>query len=378
MSKCFFYPATVGPVRMTITPAIAKKLALNEVECGILPATAVTARVGQIQRQWKEALADKRTTLTARARPPWDKHGSLPGAVANDPDYVPLSDLEHWLKEQTKGQRPSGGKDEEIRRELTSIVRCCKDLANPNHLWGIPLLMVYPVVTEHKNIAARASKKAKKEETTSTYTLRIAVYCHRMLAEATTLSLRAVMDALDDDSFIVTQPLMESSMPEERTFESSMYPIVCIKDKDLASKTEKENTVPEDERKMPAKKHDQDDVWSGKDSGRDDSCVSAFTTKGLLKLMENHGTDVSDYESTIAPHLDSFQVKLMLHQKHAIVWMLQMEHLEGFGLNSIFWEECEFLDGGKYYYSPRLGQLRLDRPANMKGGLLCDEMGLVS
>ena len=53
-----------------------------------------------------------------------------------------------------------------------------------------------------------------------------------------------------------------------------------------------------------------------------------------------------------------------------------MESLGGFGINSILWEEREFLDGGKYYYSPALGQIRLAPPPAMKGGILADEQGL--
>jgi SNF2-related domain len=73
----------------------------------------------------------------------------------------------------------------------------------------------------------------------------------------------------------------------------------------------------------------------------------------------------------------TLQMKLMLHQEHAVAWMMQMEHLPGkFGINSLLWEEREFLDGGRYYVCESLGQVRLQPPAVMKGGLLCDEMGL--
>lgn len=62
------------------------------------------------------------------------------------------------------------------------------------------------------------------------------------------------------------------------------------------------------------------------------------------------------------------KLDLMVHQMHAICWMTQMEQLGGFGINSILWEEREFLDGGKYYYSPALGQIRLGRPPVTVGG----------
>jgi hypothetical protein len=73
-----------------------------------------------------------------------------------------------------------------------------------------------------------------------------------------------------------------------------------------------------------------------------------------------------------------FQLDLLLHQKHAICWMVQMEHLPGpYGINSLLWEQRSFPDGGHYYYSPALGQIRLGAPPpHMRGGLLCDEQGL--
>lgn len=73
-----------------------------------------------------------------------------------------------------------------------------------------------------------------------------------------------------------------------------------------------------------------------------------------------------------------FRLHLLLHQTHAISWMVQMEHLEGaYGINSMFWEQRTFWDGGTYYYSPAFGQIRLGAPPpTMKGGLLCDEQGL--
>lgn len=70
------------------------------------------------------------------------------------------------------------------------------------------------------------------------------------------------------------------------------------------------------------------------------------------------------------------KLNLMEHQVHAVCWMTQMERLGGFGINSIIWEEREFLDGGKYYYSPALGQIRLSRPPVTVGGCCADEMGL--
>ncbi|KAL3913397.1 MAG: hypothetical protein SGILL_006508 [Bacillariaceae sp.] len=57
--------------------------------------------------------------------------------------------------------------------------------------------------------------------------------------------------------------------------------------------------------------------------------------------------------------------------------MWKAEHLPGTGINGLLWEQREFPDGGSYYFSPVLGQLRLslsDEP--VRGGVLADEMGL--
>ena len=72
-----------------------------------------------------------------------------------------------------------------------------------------------------------------------------------------------------------------------------------------------------------------------------------------------------EIEKSLQPYL---KLDLMLHQQHAVCWMTQMEKLEGFGINSILWEERTFLDGGCYYYSPALGQIRLGKPPTTVGG----------
>ena len=66
----------------------------------------------------------------------------------------------------------------------------------------------------------------------------------------------------------------------------------------------------------------------------------------------------------------------MPHQQHALSFMWKAEHLPGNGINGLLWEQREFPDGGNYYFSPVLGQLRLslsDEP--VRGGILADEMG---
>jgi hypothetical protein len=50
------------------------------------------------------------------------------------------------------------------------------------------------------------------------------------------------------------------------------------------------------------------------------------------------------------------------------------------GLNSLFWEEREWHDAtsesDRFYYMPSTGELRVEKPPLVHGGLLCEEMGL--
>ena len=46
------------------------------------------------------------------------------------------------------------------------------------------------------------------------------------------------------------------------------------------------------------------------------------------------------------------------------------------GLNSLFWKQCFFADGVPFFYSSLLGELRLEPPPLVRGGLLTEEMGL--
>jgi hypothetical protein len=134
----------------------------------------------------------------------------------------------------------------------------------------------------------------------------------------------------------------------------------------------------------------EDDVDDDDVSPNQRQKISAYTTLGLLKLLEHEGVESLQYLSNWYPYycsqmepimLSQLRLSLLLHQQYAVVWMISMEHLPNFGINSLLWEEREFLDGphgggSKYYVSTALGQIRLEPPETMKGGLLCDEMGL--
>ena len=93
-----------------------------------------------------------------------------------------------------------------------------------------------------------------------------------------------------------------------------------------------------------------------------------FSLEGLLKGCEHKG-----YREASQPR--GVALALKRYQAQALAWMIDMEALPR-GINGLFWEERKFKDGGSYYYSPQLGEMRLEEPPMMHGGLLCDEMGL--
>ena len=101
-----------------------------------------------------------------------------------------------------------------------------------------------------------------------------------------------------------------------------------------------------------------------------------FTLEGVLKSQEHSG--YPEISPQIYAALEGQLSKtLKEYQNQCVNWMLQQEKLPG-GLNSLFWEERQWAPGvdGSYFYSPQLGELRLERPPVVRGGLLCDEMGL--
>ncbi|GMH64863.1 hypothetical protein TL16_g04059 [Triparma laevis f. inornata] len=104
--------------------------------------------------------------------------------------------------------------------------------------------------------------------------------------------------------------------------------------------------------------------------------ISCFSVKGVMKMFDTFGCDMGMYEGYKRVIEPSLKLNLMRHQKEGISWMLEQESLGGYGINSLFWEEREWADGGKFYFSPHLGQLRLTLPDEMRGGILADEMGL--
>jgi len=278
--------------------------------------------------------------------------------------YVPIPCLLDWLRNERGVQdlaadRMSSlyGGLRQIPTDASSVFEALIDLSDTKTLYKIPLIT--PV--------AMASCIVENEKV-GRWKVRIGVYMNRLLPEVLTSSnLHCVMSSLDDDSYIVTEPLHIPPMTNDAVFESSKYPIVRLPGLTY------DDDIDEDDMSTSSceEKKEEDDAIKDPTvlrATRVSKTISPFTPKGLLKLIENTGTDCSQYPR-LAQSLSSYlKLDLMLHQQHCLCWMTQMEHLDGFGINSIIWEEREFLDGGKYYYSPALGQIRLGKPPRTVGG----------
>ncbi|ACO67442.1 SNF2 super family [Micromonas commoda] len=103
-------------------------------------------------------------------------------------------------------------------------------------------------------------------------------------------------------------------------------------------------------------------------AGADTAGAGPFTLPGLLAAAVSDGYD----ECPTPPNL---ALPLMDFQRQTLAWMRDKERSER-GLNGVFWEERRWADGGKYWYFPLAGELRLSEPPLVRGGMLSEEMGL--
>jgi gamma-glutamylcyclotransferase (GGCT)/AIG2-like uncharacterized protein YtfP len=94
-----------------------------------------------------------------------------------------------------------------------------------------------------------------------------------------------------------------------------------------------------------------------------------FSLAGLLKYAENDGYPVDDSDP------DGLKVQMYEFQRSTYQWMLDQERDPG-GLNRRFWEVWVQEGGQPMYYFAEAGELRLQEPPLVSGGLLCEEMGL--
>lgn len=316
----------------SITIATAKKLAVAELG-DAQSEQNIARRAQKIQDEWREILQQDAFELEC----PWNYAGILDWQ--EDKAYMDPITLKARLHPKEK--------------EFLDVLDACQDIGDVQSLWKIPLLVVYPVVVAKdaggKLLDIEAATKAGRK----LFDVEMAVYIHRMLPEVNSVALKIVLEALDVGSYLCPRPRV--SVPQRDVFVSSPYPQVVTDDKEIY------------DLEQIAAKNEEGDKGTEK--------ISAFSTEGLLKLWENTGTDVQNYHAQYEERVRSgLQLELMLYQIHGVSWMLQMEALES--INDLLWEEREFWDGGTYYCCPPLGQIRLERPAKYKGGLLCDTMGL--
>ena len=87
---------------------------------------------------------------------------------------------------------------------------------------------------------------------------------------------------------------------------------------------------------------------------------------------------------------EELSLEMLQYQRQTVQWMQDMEKMEG-GLNGLFWEtrrwagssssadadaDADADAGEEYYYFPLGGELRLQKPPSISGGILCEEMGM--
>mmetsp|Transcript_10697 Transcript_10697/g.19310 ORF Transcript_10697/g.19310 Transcript_10697/m.19310 type:complete len:1185 (-) Transcript_10697:1237-4791(-) len=104
---------------------------------------------------------------------------------------------------------------------------------------------------------------------------------------------------------------------------------------------------------------------------------SPFSIHSIIQNAESTG-----YQSELSNDLllDGFnpEYKLFDYQIQSINWMRDQEHMRHSlpcGLNSYLWRSYRWMDSGAYFVSPFLGELRLESPPCITGGILSEEMG---
>ena len=162
----------------------------------------------------------------------------------------------------------------------------------------MPLVAVYPRMERVKTPSTAATGKSNKRSSCAkvgiggeqVWKVQIGIYMHRLLPEIfITESLHIVMSALDEGSYKISHPLQ--LLPQgEAVFESAEYPKV-----DLACFDQNgDGNVAIDDSVMMSDSDDSVTDGDMEGGSRDDMVLSPFSTKGLLKMLENKGCDVSE------------------------------------------------------------------------------------
>lgn len=309
--------------------------------------------------------------------PAWDQDGQR-----TDPSAQTSC---RWLLKLVKTGMLSDGQSEKqvvlyrglehIPVDSVSVLDALVDLSAPSkELYNMPLLIAVPKV----HIIERPSTKVNPIK----IHLLIGVYANRLLFDVMTQKLQIVMAAMERKSYTIVRdlsppPSLPSSVNEDPVFAIDPNgPKVLFgfdSNDEFYDKHSDDSSTAKVNSPTP---RCGDNEFVG--TGASDGTLDAFTPSGFLKLVENTGTNMDNFEQIESLLGDKLRVELMLHQKHALSFMYKMEHLEH-GTNSLIWQELAFPEGGRYYYSPVLGQLRLSLgkgSESVRGGILADEMGL--
>ena len=242
-----------------------------------LQPSLIFARGAEIQQQWAPIQSAPAHYETWHA-----KSGLLP-LGQNDDKYIHLHDLKSWLQ---KGMKAGTLKDlkegatktlygglTKVPVSAMDILNALVDLSEPTPCgYGVPLLVAYP------RIVSRPGKKKKANNIL--WKIQMGIYMHRLLPEVLTIqTLHTVMSALDEGSYTVSQPI---SLPPKggEVFASAPYPKVDMSWLEYGGQDDGSDVEIIDV-----------DMEGG---DRDELLISPFSTKGLLKLLENKGSDVSN------------------------------------------------------------------------------------
>jgi hypothetical protein len=272
---------------------INHKHAIDEIETELLQTSSIAtlhsggrlARVHAIQEQWKVIQDCKPCQET------WDPRDGSYSLGYGDDNHVTLKGIQRWLERGVKdGTLVDLHQDEtkELYDGLTSVpidamdvLQALVNLANVEEsIYGVPLVTAYPRMERSFSDDHDGSNKA------TVWKIQLGVYMHRLLPEIFCCqSLHIIMSALDAGSYTITEPLR--LLPEgPKVFESAPYPKVDLE----GARSDKEGCSVE--------VIDVDDIME--ERSRDDMVVSAFSAKGLLKLLENKGCDVSDVRTCVS------------------------------------------------------------------------------